>query len=179
MTPCTVRLTISAAHSSPVRYSEVKGRAAKSGPDGASRRSAGSPSRSVGRPEPGPASGRSQPSSSPAFQRIAHSVRTAREAEACDGPPPEAPHCTSRGRPRAGGRGGGAGRAGERAGGGGDGKTPTPWVWGRGGKGGAPGLPSLLPGGHRGSQAVGVNDLQARQVDDHLRRADRDRRECG
>src|SRR5229473_5686650 len=64
ITPCMVRLTISAAHSSSSRYSEVKGSAAKSGPDGASRRSAGNLSRSVGTLEPRPASGPSHPSSS-------------------------------------------------------------------------------------------------------------------
>ena len=78
MTPCMVRLAISAAHSSSSRYSEVKGSASKSGPDGASRRSAGNRSRSVGTLEPRPASGSSQPSSSPSFHRIAKSVRTAR-----------------------------------------------------------------------------------------------------
>src|SRR5918996_909037 len=96
MTPCMVRLAISAAHSSSSRYSEVKGSASKSGPDGASRRSAGSRSRSVGTLEPRPASGSSQPSSSPTFHRIAQSVRTARE-EPCDGSS-EAISCTSRGK---------------------------------------------------------------------------------
>ena len=33
MTPCMVRLAISAAHSSPIRYSEVNGSALNSGPD--------------------------------------------------------------------------------------------------------------------------------------------------
>ncbi len=77
ITPCMVRLAISAAHSFSSRYSEVKGSASKSGPDGASRRSAGNLSRSVGTLEPRPASGPSHPSSSPIFQRIAKSVRTA------------------------------------------------------------------------------------------------------
>jgi hypothetical protein len=50
----------------------------KSGP-GVSRRSAGNRSRSVGRCEPWPASGSSQPSSSPTFHRIAKSAQAARE----------------------------------------------------------------------------------------------------
>lgn len=49
------------------------------GPDGASRRSGGSRSRSVGTLVPRPASGLSQPKSFPSFHRIAQSVRAARE----------------------------------------------------------------------------------------------------
>src|SRR5512132_3396808 len=96
MTPCMVRLAISAAHSSSSRYSERKGSASKSGPDGPSRRSTGKRSRSVGTLEPSPASGPSQPSSSPTFDRIAQSVRAARE-EPCDGSPAAIP-CTTRGK---------------------------------------------------------------------------------
>src|SRR5215218_10136447 len=96
MTPWTVRLAISVAHSSPSRYSEEKGSASKSGPDGASRRSTGNRSRSVGTLEPRPASGPSQLSSSPTFHRIAQSVRAARD-EPCDGSP-EAISCTRRGK---------------------------------------------------------------------------------
>src|SRR5258708_4975593 len=96
ITPCMVRLAISAAHSSSSRYSEVKGSASKSGPDGALRKSAGNLSRSVGTLEPRPASGPSHPSSSPIFHRIAKSVRTATE-ELCDGSA-EAICCTSRGK---------------------------------------------------------------------------------
>src|SRR5215208_5411903 len=94
MTPCMVRLAISAAHSSWSRYSEVNGSASKCGPVGASRRSGGNRSRRDGTREPRPASGPSQPSSSPSFQRIAKSVRTAKEVP-CDGSP-EAISCTSR-----------------------------------------------------------------------------------
>src|SRR5215203_2163069 len=70
LTPCTVRLAISKAHSSSVRYSEVSGWA----------------------------SGPSQPSSSPTFHRIAQSVRAAREN--CDGSKgsKETISCTSRGK---------------------------------------------------------------------------------
>src|SRR5215204_3372300 len=96
MTPWTVRLAISVAHSSPSRYSEVKGSASKSGPDGALRRSTGNRSRSVGTLEPSPESGPSHPSSPPTFHRIAQSVRAAPEGP-CDGTP-EAISCTSRGK---------------------------------------------------------------------------------
>src|SRR6266540_4374762 len=96
MTPCMVRLAISAAHSSSSRYSEVKGSASKSGPDGASRRSTGNRSRSVGTLEPRPASGPSQPSSSPIFHRSAQSVRAA-PGKLCDGSA-ETNCCTSRGK---------------------------------------------------------------------------------
>ena len=51
---------------------------------GASRRSGGSRSRSVGTREPRPVSGPSQPSTCPIFHRIAKSARTAPE-ELCDG----------------------------------------------------------------------------------------------
>src|SRR5437867_7901516 len=94
MTPCMVRLAPSAAHSSSVRYSEVKGSASDSGPDGPSRRSAGNRSRSVGTLQPRPASASSQPRSSTSVNRIAKSVRTAQE-ELCDGSY-EANRCTSR-----------------------------------------------------------------------------------
>src|SRR5215208_2170834 len=96
MTPWTVRLAISVAHSSPSRYSEEKGSLSWSGPHGALRRSTGNRSRSVGTLEPRPASGESHPSRSPTFHRIAQSVRAAREGP-CDGTP-EAISCTSRGK---------------------------------------------------------------------------------
>src|SRR5215204_651187 len=94
MTAWTVRLAISAANSSSSRYSEVNG--TKSGPDDASRRSAGNRSRSVGTLEPRPASERSQPSSSPTFHRSAQSARAAPD-QLLDGSP--AATCrTSRGK---------------------------------------------------------------------------------
>ena len=96
ITPCIVRLAISAAHSSSSRYSEVKGSASNSGPVGASRRSAGNRSRSVRTLDPRPASARSHPGNSPTFHRTAKSVREARE-ELRDGSP-EAIDCTSRGK---------------------------------------------------------------------------------
>src|SRR6516225_7693649 len=53
MTPCMVRLAISAAHSSSSRYSEVNGSASKVGP-GFSRRSAGNRLPADLRENPGP-----------------------------------------------------------------------------------------------------------------------------
>src|SRR5258707_7956827 len=91
-----VRLAISAANSLSSRYSDVKGSAPKPGPVGPSRRSAGNRLRSVGRVEPWPWSGPSQPSSSPTFHRSAQSVRTTQE-EPRDGSA-EAISCTSRGK---------------------------------------------------------------------------------
>ena len=70
----------------------MKGSAAKAGPEGAARRSAGNRSRSVGAPEPAPEL--SHPISSPTFHRIAQSMRTER-GEPRDGSP-EAIKCTSR-----------------------------------------------------------------------------------
>jgi hypothetical protein len=61
-----------------------EGGASKSGRDGASRRSTGNRSRSVGTLEPRPVFGSSQPSSPPIFHRSANRARTARE-ELCDG----------------------------------------------------------------------------------------------
>ena len=65
----------------------MKGSPSNSGPDGASRRSAGSRSRSAGTGEPTPPSPPSQPSSSPTFHRIAQSVRAATENPFSGGSP--------------------------------------------------------------------------------------------
>ena len=84
-TPCIVRLAISAANSSSVRYSGLNGSAPKLGPDGAARRSAGSRSRSdVTRPAP--SAGSSQPRSAPRRHRMAKRARTAGD-EPEDGSP--------------------------------------------------------------------------------------------
>src|SRR3954469_22667570 len=76
-----VSLAASAANSSSSRYSGVNGSASKAG-SGPWRRSAGTRSRSVGALERAAACESPQPSSSPSFQRMANSARTAPE-EAC------------------------------------------------------------------------------------------------
>ena len=55
---------------------------------------------------------------------------------------------------------------GEHTGQPGGGKNPQHLILRRGEQQVAPGLPGLLPGDYQGSQAAGIDELQARQIDD-------------
>ena len=82
-----VRLAISAANSSSVRYSGENGSPANSISEAVPRRSSGRRSRSDGTRAPSPSSASSQPKSLPICHRSANSERTAHEALSPDRAP--------------------------------------------------------------------------------------------